>query len=90
MQHPDYPDREREHGAGGEGEGGKEETGPKDRLSKLRIHPIIKIQTILSCLLRTTSFYYYFFNPFFFPSQAQKRKSEGTPDGRGRRKKLKL
>lgn len=41
MQHPDYPDREREHGAGGEGEGGKEETGPKDWLSKLRISPII-------------------------------------------------
>lgn len=41
MQHPDHPDREREHGAGGEGEGGKEETGPKDRLGKLQIHLII-------------------------------------------------
>lgn len=90
MQHPDHPDREREHGAGGEGEGGKEETGPKDRLSKLQIHPIINNSNYFKLSIKDNILLLLLFLIHFFPSQAQKRKSEGTPDGRGRRKKLKL
>lgn len=42
MQHPDHPDRAREHGAGGAGEGREEETWPEDCFSKLGIHRTLK------------------------------------------------
>lgn len=44
MQHPDYADREREHGARGEGKGREKEKRPKECLSEFRIHPIYKKQ----------------------------------------------
>lgn len=86
MQHTDHTNREREHGAGGEREGREEEEGPKDQLSKC---PLLFICSVLFEFNQEyAAFYAYLI--LFLLFQAQKRKPEGTPEGRGRKKKLKL
>lgn len=84
LQHPNHADREREHGAGGERESREKEERPQDWISKLPISLLIEFDCCCLPQAFITSF------TTFFPIQAQKRKSEGTPDGRGRKKKLKL
>lgn len=89
LQHPDHADREREHGAGGEGESREKEEGAQGRIGKFPISTIefqlvVKFDGCFPACPKPSSF-------FPFPSpKAQKRKSEGTPDSRGRKKKLKL
>lgn len=76
MQHPDHPDREREHGAGGEGEGGKEETGPKDWLSKLQIHPIINNSNYFKLSIKDNILLLLFLLSIFSPPPRRRNESQ--------------